>query len=81
MVFQALLNTALNSPLSSKFSVLYKELSYLSNLDMFTLLEKPIVYGGDDIDKILIPYIKGKVKAPSFLTGFTSSLFQGGRYG
>jgi hypothetical protein len=30
------------------------------------------VYGGDDIDKILIPYRKGGVKAPSFLTGFTN---------
>jgi hypothetical protein len=37
----------------------------------FTPLESPIIYGGDDIDKILIPYRKGGVKAPSFLTGFT----------
>jgi hypothetical protein len=48
---------------------------------MFTPLESPIIYGGDDIDKILIPYIKGRVKAPSFLTGFTSNIFQGGGYG
>jgi hypothetical protein len=38
---------------------------------LFTPLESPIIYGGDDIDKILIPYRKGGVKAPSFLTGFT----------
>jgi len=38
---------------------------------LFTPLESPAIYGGDDIDKILIPYRKGGVKAPSFLTGFT----------
>jgi hypothetical protein len=37
----------------------------------FTPLESPAIYGGDDIDKILIPYRKGGVKAPSFLTGLT----------
>jgi len=61
--------------------VFYKELSYLLNLDMFTPLESLIIYGGDDIDKILIPYRKGEVKAPPFLTGFTSIISQGGRYG
>jgi hypothetical protein len=35
----------------------------------FTPLESPIIYGRDDIDKNLIPYRKGGVKA--FLTGFT----------
>jgi hypothetical protein len=88
MVFQALLNTAPNSPLPSKFSVLsvlravlYKELSCLLNLDMFTPLESLIIYSGGDIDKILILYRKGEVKAPPFLTGFTSIISQGGRYG
>jgi hypothetical protein len=49
---------------------------------MFTPLESPVplqkpfvtgpaIYGGDDINKILFPYRKGRVKAPSFLTGFT----------
>jgi hypothetical protein len=41
---------------------------------MFTPLENPAIYGGDDIGKILIPYRKGGVKAPSFLTGFTSNI-------
>jgi len=41
------------------------------DISLFTPLESPIIYGGDDIDKILIPYRKGGVKAPSFLTGFT----------
>jgi hypothetical protein len=36
----------------------------------FTPLESPTIYGGDDINKASIPYIKGRVKAP-FLTGFT----------
>jgi hypothetical protein len=48
---------------------------------MFTPLGSPIIYGGDDIDKILIPYRKGEVKAPSFLTGFTPNRFLGGRDG
>jgi len=48
---------------------------------MFTSLESPAIYGGDDIGKILIPYRKGRVKAPSFLTGFTSDTLQGGGYG
>ena len=43
-------------------------------IPLFTPLESPAIYGGDDIDKILIPYRKGGVKAPSFLTGFTSAL-------
>ena len=43
----------------------------------FTPLESPAIYGRDDIDKILIPYRKGGVKAPSFLTGFTPNLFTG----
>jgi hypothetical protein len=39
---------------------------------IFTPLESPAIYGGDGIDKISIPYRKSGVKAPSFLTGFTS---------
>jgi hypothetical protein len=58
-----------------------EKLSCLLNLDMFTPLESPAIYGGDDIGKILIPYRKGRVKAPSFLTGFTSNTFQGGGNG
>ena len=38
----------------------------------FTLLESPAIYGVDDINKASIPYRKGEVKAPSFLTGFTA---------
>ena len=37
----------------------------------FTPLEIPTIYGVDYINRISIPYIKGGVKAPSFLTGFT----------
>jgi hypothetical protein len=48
---------------------------------MFTPLESPAIYGGDEIGKILIPYRKGRVKAPSFLTGFTPNKFLGGRDG
>jgi hypothetical protein len=43
-------------------------------IHLFTPLESPAIYGGDDINKILIPYRKGGVKAPSFLTGFTFAL-------
>ena len=35
----------------------------------FTPLENPTIYGGDSIDRMSIPYKKGGVKAPSFLTG------------
>jgi len=38
---------------------------------MFTPLESPAIHGGDDKNKVVIPYRKGGVKAPSFLTGFT----------
>jgi hypothetical protein len=48
---------------------------------MFTPLESPIIDGRDDIDKNLIPYRKGGVKTPSFLTGFTPNKFLGGRDG
>jgi hypothetical protein len=37
----------------------------------FTPLESPAICGGDNMDKISIPYRKGRVKAPSFLTGLT----------
>jgi len=40
---------------------------------LFTPLESPAIYGGDDINKVSIPYRRGGVKAPSFLTGFTKS--------
>jgi polysaccharide export outer membrane protein len=43
-------------------------------LKLFTPLESPAIYGGDDINQASIPYRKGGVKAPSFLTGFTSFL-------
>jgi hypothetical protein len=36
----------------------------------FTPLESLIIYGVDYINRISIPYIKGGVKSPSFLTGF-----------
>jgi L-lactate dehydrogenase complex protein LldG len=48
-------------------------LTYLSKHFSFTPLESPTIYGGDNINKASIPYRKGGVKAPSFLTGFTSS--------
>jgi len=45
---------------------------------IFTLLESPAICGGDNMDKIsrrvestTTPYRKGRVKAPSFLTGLT----------
>ena len=31
---------------------------------IFTPLERPAIYGGDDINKASIPYRKGGVKAP-----------------
>jgi superfamily II DNA helicase RecQ len=37
----------------------------------FTPLERPAIFGRDDINKASIPSRKGGVKAPSFLTGFT----------
>ena len=37
----------------------------------FTPLESPAIYGGDERCESLIPYRKGRVKAPFFLTGFT----------
>jgi hypothetical protein len=37
----------------------------------FTPLESPAICGGDNMDKISTPYRKGRVKAPSFLTGLT----------
>jgi len=50
-------------------------------LKVFTPLESPAIYGGDDINQAsrrvestTIPYRKGGVKAPSFLMGFTSFL-------
>jgi preprotein translocase subunit SecF len=42
----------------------------------FTPLESSTIYGKDEIDKISIPYRKGEVKAPSFLTGFTWTVIQ-----
>ena len=59
-----------------------KTLSRLANLKYFPLvlsliliipftpLESLIIYGVDYINRISIPYIKGGVKSPSFLTGF-----------
>jgi hypothetical protein len=38
----------------------------------FTPLESPAIYGGDEIYQSLIPIRKGGVKAPSFITGFSS---------
>lgn len=38
---------------------------------IFTPLEIPAIYDGDEIDKVLIPHRKGRVRLPSFLTGFT----------
>jgi ATP-dependent exoDNAse (exonuclease V) beta subunit len=37
--------------------------------DPITPLESPAIHGGDDIS---IPHRKGRVRAPSFLTGFTA---------
>jgi hypothetical protein len=55
------------TPKIPPFKLVVKFKAWHSN---FTPLENPIIYGGDDIDKILIPYRKGGVKAPYFLTGF-----------
>jgi hypothetical protein len=38
---------------------------------IFTPLESPAIYDVDSTDRMSIPYRKGEVKAPSFLTGFT----------
>jgi hypothetical protein len=40
----------------------------------FTPLESPAIYGEDNINKGSIPYRRRKVKAPSFLTGFTPNI-------
>jgi len=45
--------------------------SFIIQMSNFTPLESPAIYGGDDISKVSIPYRKGGIKAPSFLTGFT----------
>jgi len=37
----------------------------------FTPLESPAIHGGDDMNKTSVPHRKDKLKAPSFLTGFT----------
>jgi hypothetical protein len=44
---------------------------FIKIIFIFTPLECPAIYGGDDINKASIPYRKGVVKALSFLTGFT----------
>lgn len=36
-----------------------------------TTLESPAMYDGDEINRVVIPYRKGGVKAPTLLTGFT----------
>ena len=60
-------------PLTFNYDRILKlwKLACLCHCNFFTPLESPTIYGGHDIDKILIPYTKGGVKAPSFLTGFT----------
>ena len=40
----------------------------------FTPLESSAIYGGGDIDRVLIPYRKGGINVPSLLTGFLKSL-------
>ena len=40
----------------------------------FTPLESPTIYGGGDVNKASVPYRKGGVKAPSFLTGLTEGV-------
>jgi hypothetical protein len=40
----------------------------------FTPLESPAIYGEDNINKASIPYRRRKVKASSFLTGFTPTI-------
>jgi ATP-dependent exoDNAse (exonuclease V) beta subunit len=35
-----------------------------------TPLESPAIHGGDDMNKTSVPHRKGRIKAPSFLTGF-----------
>jgi hypothetical protein len=47
------------------------EISSAKKVLPFTPLERPAIYGGDNMDKISSPYRKGGVKAPFFLTGFT----------
>jgi len=50
---------------------LFQPSSSPENSPPFTPLKSPAIYGGDDINKASVPNRKGRVKAPSFLTGFT----------
>ncbi len=45
---------------------------------LFTPLESPAIYGGDDKNKASIPYRKGGVKVLPFLTGFRFTEVSGG---
>ena len=45
--------------------------SFLTCLGLFSPLERPSIHSGDDIKRTSIPHRKGRVKALSFLTGFT----------
>ena len=38
----------------------------------FTPLESRAIHGGDDMNKTSVPHRKGRIKAPSFLTGFAA---------
>ncbi len=57
------------------FPVTFREYMGFVEPDMvsrFAPLESPAIYGGDEVNRVLIPYRKSGVKAPSFLTGFTA---------
>jgi hypothetical protein len=51
---------------------LYKPFHISEQILPFTPLENLVIYGGDNINKDLIPYRKSGVKTPSFLTWLTT---------
>jgi hypothetical protein len=51
-----------SSPLSSSNYQLFSETMLRKRFIRFTPLESPIIYGRDDIDKILIPYSTERVE-------------------
>jgi TRAP transporter TAXI family solute receptor len=65
----------LNLAKQSRKKIFMRKIFFLGVLLVlsFTPLESPAIDDGNSTDRISIPYRKGGVKAPSFLTGFTAS--------
>jgi hypothetical protein len=55
-------------------TLILQEVRLLRLEHSFTPLESPAIYGEDNINKASIPYRRRKVKASSFLTGFTPNI-------